>query len=276
MDPKKESGSVFVETALMLPVFIVVLFTIIFMANVYIVHNLVQYGITQTANELSTYTYILEWVGLNDMLEDAVKQADQKIYEIGYNANSRIDKANNACNAFISLMGGDSAEPADDLVTLIEDGSKTVGYIKKDINTIKGLTPMTIIKSLGKLAASTGVTALKDDCSRGMGMVLGGTLSNKYIDNERLAELGVTNRDLTSDGLDLGCFYGSRFGAYYGKDDQRNSKVIDIVVTYRIKMPINLKLLPESASAGENSIFYNNSILITQRVTTLGWTDGKK
>ena len=59
--PKQQSdqkGSIVVEASIALVIFIGIMAFMINLTNVYIVHDRVQYALTQTVKELSTYSYL--------------------------------------------------------------------------------------------------------------------------------------------------------------------------------------------------------------------------
>ena len=82
-----EHGSVVVEASIVLPVFMITVFLVINMVNVFAVHNRVQFALNATAHELSSYSYLYSAIHLND--------AEQTFENDGKTYTSKIDQASN-------------------------------------------------------------------------------------------------------------------------------------------------------------------------------------
>jgi len=61
---KKKDGSLTVEAAISLPLFMCVFLSIAFFMKVVYIHNNVQYAINGAANEVATYSYLYSISGL--------------------------------------------------------------------------------------------------------------------------------------------------------------------------------------------------------------------
>ena len=70
-----QSGAIIVEASLTLTMFICLLASIIALTNLFIVHNRIQYALTQTSNTISHYGYLYTAVGL----QSVDQQNNQKI-----------------------------------------------------------------------------------------------------------------------------------------------------------------------------------------------------
>ncbi len=55
---KRQRGSLTVEAAIVLPIFICVFVSIIFLIKIVYVHEIIQHGITEAANEIASYSYV--------------------------------------------------------------------------------------------------------------------------------------------------------------------------------------------------------------------------
>lgn len=74
---RKKDGSLTVEAAIILPFFIMIILTIAFFIRVVHTQNIVQYAINQTANELSTYSYIYSATGVQKLHDDTKTTLDE-------------------------------------------------------------------------------------------------------------------------------------------------------------------------------------------------------
>ncbi len=94
-------GSMTVESAIVLPVFIVIVFTMIMLTKFVYIHAVVQNALVQTVREISTYSYILkEILRVNEIhgtIEDVLTgnmnttEINQKITQFGEAVDGNID-----------------------------------------------------------------------------------------------------------------------------------------------------------------------------------------
>ncbi len=71
---KKRKGSITIEAAITYPLFLMVLVTFLYIMRIVYTYGLIQHAVSQTAKELSMYTYIYQVSGLGD-LNNQVRQA---------------------------------------------------------------------------------------------------------------------------------------------------------------------------------------------------------
>lgn len=72
--PGRWRGSMTVESAIVLPVFIVIVFTMIMLTKLVYIHALVQNALVQTVKEISTYSYIVKEVLRLDEIDRTVEE----------------------------------------------------------------------------------------------------------------------------------------------------------------------------------------------------------
>lgn len=94
-------GSMTVESAIILPVFIIIVFTMIMLTKLVYVHAIVQNALVQTVKEISTYSYIVkEVLHLNDIhqtIEEVLTGNieatgfDQKLSQFGDAIDGNVD-----------------------------------------------------------------------------------------------------------------------------------------------------------------------------------------
>lgn len=78
-------GSITVEAAIVLPIFVIFVFTMIMITKLVYIHSLVQQGVVQTAKEMSTYSYILsEILQLDDIHGAIVGTGEHNIEVTGF------------------------------------------------------------------------------------------------------------------------------------------------------------------------------------------------
>ncbi|WP_026476477.1 endonuclease toxin domain-containing protein [Alkaliphilus transvaalensis] len=73
---KNTKGSVTVEAALVLPILICAVITIGFFSKIYYVNEIIHHAMTETANELSSVSYLYYVSGLSDLQEELDRQFD--------------------------------------------------------------------------------------------------------------------------------------------------------------------------------------------------------
>lgn len=249
---KNERGSLTVEACLSFTVFMMIMFSLIFLIRIVYVYGLIQHAITQTAKELSSYSYLYQVSGISD-IDKAITGSTSAGVD---NFNAKTSAVVDAYSAFMSV--GESVSSSGDISNIIENIDGTIADIDKmkdsfgtaaDAVVDMVSNPVDTVKSIGAVFAK-GV-------SENIKTFLGGEIvkymaaeyiqSPKYSDaNDRLLKLQVIGG---INGLD---FSSSKFFTD-GAD-------IDIVVCYSIKplMPINI--LPE--------------LNLVNRVSVRGWGIG--
>lgn len=60
----EEQGMIVVEATISFMVFLMVVIAIIYLTNIFIVHNKVQFAINSTAHQLSGYSYLYQTLGV--------------------------------------------------------------------------------------------------------------------------------------------------------------------------------------------------------------------
>lgn len=63
----KRKGSLTIEACISYSIFIMVIMTMLYIMRIVYAYNLIQHAVTQTAKELSAYTYLYQVSGLNDI-----------------------------------------------------------------------------------------------------------------------------------------------------------------------------------------------------------------
>ena len=69
-EERREKGALTIEASIAYPIFLMVIVTILYLMRIVYTYGLVQHAVSQTAKELSMYTYIYQVTGLNDLRGD--------------------------------------------------------------------------------------------------------------------------------------------------------------------------------------------------------------
>lgn len=293
MSRNDEDGAIFLEACVVIPLLMVVMFVFVTVINIFIVQSYVQYGLNQTVNELGSYTYYLNAVGIIDWSNNAnqelinqtaqgwkdIDQIKGTAKDIGDTYDTLMDSINGAGEELNDLGNGDinlgelrdlvsgfkcSGQQLDKTKGSIEDSWKTIqGYVKDPAKLIRFLKGQLLVE-------------LKQGGHMLIGAFLGKAMMYRYSNDEVLKGLGVVSLDYdgkkTEDqynaGIDGMSFLYSNFLGGVG------SRQIDIIVTYKVKFPVNVsKVLPGITNKPENPLYYN-SFMIRQRAAGYGWVNG--
>lgn len=83
---KNNKGVLTVEATISYTIFMIVILTILFLMRIVYAYGLVQHAVSQTAKELSTYTYLYQVSGVKDKVSQI--QADAQSGEENFNADA--------------------------------------------------------------------------------------------------------------------------------------------------------------------------------------------
>jgi len=215
-------GSVTVEAALVLPVFLCIVISVVFLIKTVYTHELIQHAITETAEEMASSGYILHVSGLGELNSglDSGMESRAQVFK---------DHINTVFESFDSLGG------------LFESGD-TVEAVASN--------PMDELKNAACLLAG----GLYDDLKTGLFTPLVKINMIKYLTSGSSQDADKRLRALNiQDGFD-----GLDFKASDFLTDENNE--IDIIVKYRIVLPVPIKILPE--------------LEIVQRAAAKAWMGG--
>lgn len=226
-----------------LPIFICAVLAVTFLIKITYVHEMVQYAINSAACEMaeSSYIYYLSGIqGVHDQVRDEVSGRAQVFKE---HASSVFD-------AFDWFTEDDNSSAQSDDGTG-RTGKKTgkAGGLTDTISEI-GRDPLEELKNIACLLAGGAF----DDVKTELCIPVAKLYMRKYLDcsgsgdiGKRLERLSIVN------GLEGMDFSDSSFF-----EDREND--IDIVVNYKLDIPLPFKILPE--------------LSITQRASAKAWLGG--
>lgn len=257
---KGEKGSLTVEAAITLPIFLFVILSIVFLIKTVYVHEIMQHAIYETANEISTYSYLLASSGIKD-LDDSIKGA---VEERSAKFNESLD---NMVEAYASIghMKNSISGAIEDTKEGIKDGDldidTSISNVEENYEEFKRKINSALESGTEMLEGTDGVYSMLfsmggliyDDAKSYVLQNISKLLVAKYISpnnpSEINAKLKILNIDGTLKDLD---FTQSMFF--------ENGNDIDIIVRYKLNLVLPINIFPD--------------LYIVQRATVRGWLDG--
>lgn len=286
---KDQSGAIFIEAIVIIPLILILMLVVVFMINIFVVQSIVQYGLNQTVNELGNYTYFMEYLGIvdwsNSVNEKTAADREKLNKDISMisNAYTSVSKAIESSKSTVeeikNIDYGNTDEIMNNINTIVTGVKETGGTISEAKDSVSSAWDM--VKgyiddpsALIQLLKSQLIAEGKNELHHLIGGLLGKIMLGKYVDSSFLEGCGVVstnyNGKMQSSDYTSG-IKGMDFSnsSFLGGDE---SRVIDIVVVYRIKFPCNLSFF--SFGSDDDDPMYRNSLLIVQRAGGYGWING--
>ncbi|MCX7920466.1 MAG: pilus assembly protein [Clostridia bacterium] len=255
---RNRKGSLTVEAAIIMPLFICVILSFAFFMRVVHTHNVMQHALNETANEMASYSYIYS-ITLQDMhdkakgyLEEGKKPFNDHLTQAfdSYNAlSAKKDSVDSTIN------NGFQADDVENLKKLIQEGKKDAETFRNIFNDVKN-DPKKELISIACVFADGAFEDAKTAVTEPLTRLLikkhflkaDGISGDEYTKrlNDRLDKLNIVGG---FDGLD---FSESRIFS--------DKKCIDIVVRYKVKTILPIKVIPD--------------LYIIQRSTVRAWLNG--
>lgn len=243
---RDENGYIVVETIGTFIPFVLLVISILSLANIVTLQSRVHYALTQTANTLSMYSYTLEVTGIADNLSTNSKMANTVIEE----ADAIKGEINSVIDGINSLSVGDVHEHGSAAVNRVYDWSEKI------VND-----PKKVMQVLMNYGISEGGKAALGELVRPL---VGRYLSNgDMTGDEYLKSVNVIG------GLDGLVFYNGLDLFDLNSTGQNDSILIDergdvkLVVRYEIEYKFGALPLP-----------FEPKLSITQTVKTKAWLKG--
>jgi hypothetical protein len=262
---KKLKGSLTVEAAMVLPIFLMSILSIIYIIKIIYIHENVQYSLSETANEMSTYAYVLE--------KSKILPTQQQIYSNAIKENDEQNIINNSYALYEIIENASSYTSVntsyEDIV--FEDISNTSNlnvFINSYTNTIKEIKNKIINNTEIAFASLNKIMDSIDSMLKGVqGLLINECLQegfeviNNYV-GSKIAE-DILSNYITDEEY-------KKWYIVNGKDgmDFKNSKFmlededIDLIVNYKIAIPIPFPGIKD--------------INMMQRVKVRGFTGNRK
>jgi len=242
---KDEQGYIVVETIGTFVPFVLLLVSILSLINIVTVQARMHYALTQTANTLSTYCYVLEVLGMSDSLMGINKKAGKTAEQIG-EIKDNINAVINALDVFNATLGD------------IEDGLDAIGSLV-DIADRMTADPEALFQDLMCYGLEELLSVALEEMARPLVaryLRNGGMTGDEYLKNA-----GVVDRRRAVSGLKALQFY------QFSNLGTGNSALLDmhgnvkLTVTYEVKYMFGI--LP-----------IGPTLRITHTVVTKAWLGG--
>lgn len=243
---KKQNGYATVEAAIVIPIVILSIISILFVIKVFYIQNIVQTSLDEACNEMSYLSYLYDKSKLLDVTNDleshfsAVNEDMKEQYGsvkddlstiaggidalasrkypdmnamMGYKFNGDFVKS---IGGFIDLVGKTQIE----ITETVTDVQLVVGKSTFLINSITGMATSGNIKAIaGDFILTHVETYVGNEVVKG--------LMKKNIDEELMSKMVHDGYD----GLDMS------LSNYFYEDDY-STNVIDVVLVYKVKLPV--------------------------------------
>jgi hypothetical protein len=264
---RDESGMMVVECTISFTIFLMIVIAIIYLINIFTVHNKIQFAINSAANELSSYSYLYQALG--------VRGAEQTVDADGKTYTSKIDDTQAQVIDTLTQIettfsdgkeladGVSNPELSEDYISNIEDSLKKVS---DDIDATKESAGRSkdkitdLVSDKDSLLAGIiymGMSAADYGIHDVAGTLMAELLTRKYLGgSEADAYLKSYGIEDGYAGLD---FSGS---SVFNDSDGTDKRIIDFVVQYDIDMDFIGFVMPEK------------KIHVVQRVSVAAWLDG--
>lgn len=204
-------GSITVEAAIALPVFLCVVISIIMLARVVYTHGMIQHALNETADEMASAGYIYHISGLRDIHDSARVGIQER-------ANIFREQMDSIFDTFDTLSGSTAQSPDGNAYRSLGDAAAN------PLDELKNIAAYLAEGSVGDIKTALFAQVVKLYMKKYL------TPASGDID----AGLRTLNIAGGFDGLD---FSESAFFEDSGEN-------IDIVVRYAVDLPIPIKVLP--------------------------------
>lgn len=255
-----------VEAVLSFTVFLMVVTAIVFLINIFTIHNKVQFAINSAAHEISAYSYLYQALGIRSA-EQMIEADGRK--DAGAIKNTVADVVESLNQ--IQNLGRETGELTGDLqeLALSAESLNKIGEQVEQITSDAEKTAESVEKTVKDVKELLG-----DEDSLMVGMIYIGLSGVSYGVKDILADMVVelmTKRYLESGDKTLDAYlesYGIK-GGYQGLDFSgstmfcdENMSMIDIVVEYDIDLGFIKFVMPK------------DTLHVVQRVSVPAWLDG--
>lgn len=238
---RNNKGSLTVEAAISLPIFLFVILSISFLIKIAYVHEVIQHAIYETANEISSYSYILAASGVKD-LDNIIKDGTE---ERAARFNGHLDDFAQAYASMNDLNNDSNFDNIEEKYKDFEEKIKVAIESGEEIYKEPIDEAYSLLFSIGGLAYNDAKSIVLQNITK--------LLVRKYINPNDISKVNSKLKALNIDGglKDLD-FTQSQFF--------KNGDDIDIIVRYKLNLVLPINILPD--------------LYIIQRATVRGWLDG--
>ncbi|HHV96513.1 MAG TPA: hypothetical protein GXX37_08605 [Clostridiaceae bacterium] len=250
---KVTKGSVTLEAAIALSLFISVILSVSLMMKIIYTHEIIQNALSLTANELSSYSYLLHLSGIeriHDKLHEKMEEIVENVSEEKEILNEFYEEFTNEFSIIDIIDIAENPGSENNVNKAYEDVNDTQDA---DIQTKKGNNDAEFQDEMKNLLYSILKEAYGDSIDRLFIPIAKMCIKKYLVTNE------IRDPDERLKALDVnGGFNGLDFSMSELFKDENNT--ISIVVKYKINMPVPIKILP--------------SLTVIQKASVRGWLGG--
>lgn len=249
---KDQRGSLTVEAAIVLPIFICAVLTIGFFTKIVYTHEIIQHAITEAVNEMASSSYLYYTSGVQDIdntvdseLEDKKQRSQEHLDSITdcyKELNDSIGELkSNSQNIYEGLGKGDIGGIVESIDGINSHGKNIKDNVEEVQSVIKDIAedPKSEMISIAALIAKTGYDKGKTAIGN---QLIGYYVSKRGLTDERLKRLNIEKLDFSK-------------SSYFKGDED-----IDVIVKYKVDIPLPIKFV--------------SYIQIVQRATARAWMGG--
>lgn len=263
---RDQKGMMVVEAVLTFTVFLMVVIAIIYMINIFIIHNKIQFAINSAAHEIASYSYLYQALGVRAGEQKLDQDGNPYTRPIDDTAAQVVDSINKIQGLYADVedlnhslqqleVNGDAVKDAWEkghkTLTDGEAAGESLGQSVTDVTNLFS-DPKSLMTGIIYMGASAGRYSIKSAGAT----AAAGLVTKKYLKGQ--------DRDadelLRGHGIEKG-YAGLDFSGSTMFCDP-HMQLIDIVVQYDIDLGFIRLILPK------------DSLHVVQRVTVPAWLDG--
>jgi hypothetical protein len=264
-------GSITIEAAIALPVFICVVISLAMLIKLVYIHDIIQHSIDEAANELATYSYIYHTSDLQKIDDTIQDNMDENSAQAEEHIGVVVDAFNTLGSAYttgsdfvdevdsVAASGTSFASKAEQVLNnagdLLGQGQEISKQGIDSINSLSKIFEEACKDPRGEAESIAWMLSkgIYSDVKTIVAVPLVKYTVKRYLQNNKSMDVNKYLEKLNIyngfEGLD---FYESTF---FSGDEN-----IDIVVAYRVMLPLPIKILPD--------------LYIVQRSTARAWLNG--
>jgi hypothetical protein len=271
MGSYKNKGAITIEAAIVLPIFICIVISLSMLIKLIYIHDMIQHSIDEAANELATYSYIYHVSDLQKIDENIKDNLQGNSDRAEGHIGTVVDAFDTLGNAY--TVG---SEFADDIGAAAESdmefGDKVDAIVDKtgELLTESGQLTEGVMSSINQLQM-----AFEEVCkdpkkeaesiawilSKGVYSDVKTVVAVPLIQyTVRRYLIGSNSGNMNKNFNKLNIYQGFQGLDFYSSTFFDGDENIDIVVKYRVELPLPIKILPD--------------IYVMQRSTARAWLNG--
>jgi len=243
-----EKGSATVEAAVVLPVFVICLFTLAYIVRIFMAYHVMQSALQSVASRISSASYYYYVSGLKDYAD----RVDEMGKAAADTLRNQADTVIGAVDAFRSLVSGiNDPNPAVDLETRVrsaaELGEQLVGNTRDAVDLIRNILkdPGQEAKLLMTVFAQKAAYATRKE----MVCLAAGLMLEEEL------------KKRANNGMDAKKVLGIRDISFGQSQIFGDGESLEFIITYTINPPVPFGLAPK--------------LTLSNRVKVIGWTSGR-